>query len=126
MRNKFWPTLVEAALIGLGASSMLLWLSYAFKSTVLFWPQAVGFWLCWMTLGIDNSSKADYWMTAMPLNAVLYAVLFIVVWTIFCKTHSHLRGAGDKSRLLIDPKGHYRLTDLLAVRTRWTPYAITV
>ena len=91
MRNKIWLTLVLAGLIGLGASSMLMWLSYAFKSTVLFWPQAVGFWFCWMTLGIHNSTKADYWMRAMPLNAALYAILFIVVWTISRKAHSHSR-----------------------------------
>ena len=88
MRNRVWLALVVAALIGLGASSMLLWLSYAFKSTVLFWPQAVGFWFCWMTLGIHNSAKTDYWMRAMPLNAALCAILIVVVWSIFSKVHS--------------------------------------
>jgi hypothetical protein len=89
MRNKLWQTFVLAALIGLIASSMLLWLSYALKSVVLFWPQAVGFWFCWMTLGIHNSTKTDYWMRAMSINAALYAILIVAVWTIFSKTHSH-------------------------------------
>jgi len=65
----------------------LLWLSYAFRSPMLFWPQAVGFWLCWMTLGIH----ADYWMTAMPLKAALYTILIVVVWSMFIKLHASRR-----------------------------------
>ena len=85
MRNTLWHALVLAALIGLGLSSILLWLSYAFKSQLLFWPQAMGFWFCWATLGIHNSTKADYWMRAMPFNAVLYTILIFMLGTIFTK-----------------------------------------
>jgi hypothetical protein len=91
MRGRLWLSIVRAALIALSASSMLLWLSYAFKSTVLFWPQAVGFWFCWMTLGIHNTTKTDYWSRAMPLNAALYAIFILVAWSIVAKTQSHRR-----------------------------------
>lgn len=88
MQLKQWPTLVLAVLIGLAASSGFLWLSYATKTTWLFWPQAVGFFCCWTMIGIHSATESDYWMRAMPINAALYAVLIFVIWNRFQRSHS--------------------------------------
>ena len=77
-----------AALLGLCVSSFLLWSSYATRGEVLFWPQAAGFWMCWLTRGIHKATKIDYWTIAMPANAALYAVLVLVVRGIASKRHS--------------------------------------
>jgi len=70
--------IVGAALIGVGSSSLLLWLSYAVKSDLLFWPQAPGFVVCWITRGIHNANVIDYWAITMPVNAIVYAMTFLV------------------------------------------------
>ena len=65
------PRVVSAIVIGFGLSSLLLWLTYAWKSDLLFWPQFVGLWFCWITRGIHNArvieSMGMAWDTGAPI-----------------------------------------------------------
>jgi hypothetical protein len=77
-----WRTILRllvAAVVGSCLSTLLLWLTYTTHSEVLFWPQAAGFLLCWLTRGIHNATRAEYWAITMPANAALYgAVVFVM------------------------------------------------
>jgi hypothetical protein len=80
--------LLGAAVVGLCAASFLLRVTYATHSEILFWPQAAGFLLCWLTRGIHNATGTDYWTITMPANAAIYAAVVFVLSTILRKKRS--------------------------------------
>jgi hypothetical protein len=82
-RLSVYASIAGVSLAGLCVSALLLWSTYATHNTILFWPQAVGFLLCWFTRGIHNATKTDYWAIAMPANAAIFAVLISLGRMIF-------------------------------------------
>ena len=46
------------------------------------------FFVLWLIRGIHNATKTDYWMITMPANAILYAVVILLLRGILSKRRS--------------------------------------
>jgi hypothetical protein len=64
---------------GLAISGLLLWLSYATRSSALYLPQFAGFLACMLLRGVHSATKADYLLIALPTNAIVYAALIFAL-----------------------------------------------
>jgi hypothetical protein len=71
MTNRQRALIAGAA--GIVISAALFVTSYQFGSSILFWPQVFGFYICILTRGFHTATRADFALIALPINAVLYA-----------------------------------------------------
>jgi hypothetical protein len=56
--------------------SVVLFLGvYSTRSAFLYWPQAVGFFVCTLVRGVHTATKSDYATIAVPIDAAIYSVL---------------------------------------------------
>ncbi len=77
--RSFPRQLLISIVAGLCLSAVLFFSSYATQSTALFWPQAIGIFICWLLRGVHTATKADYALIAIPVNAVVYAAVILVL-----------------------------------------------
>jgi hypothetical protein len=76
--------------MGLLFSSALFGCSYARHSDLLFWPQAAGFYVAILALGVHTATKTGLAMITIPVNAAIYsAVIFGLAKVFVRKRDSH-------------------------------------
>lgn len=72
-----------AILVGMLLSVSFFLLGYATPNRFLYGVQVVGLYVCWLVEGIHSATTADYALIAVPVNAILYALVVLVFRSLF-------------------------------------------
>jgi hypothetical protein len=73
--SRMWIAVVAGFVI----SAVLFYLSYATRSSALMLPQSIGFFVCMFLRGVHSATKTDYALIALPINAVIYAAVILIL-----------------------------------------------
>jgi hypothetical protein len=68
-----------AALGGLLLSIALFLLFHLTFSSLVYWPQAIGLYVCLLLRGVHSASEADFILISIPINAVVYALFILAL-----------------------------------------------
>ncbi len=78
---------VVAGIVGLVISGVLFGLSYAFRAA--FWPQLPGYYVTWVLYGLHEATEKNHALTAIPVNAVVYALVIFTGSKLRRKSRCH-------------------------------------
>lgn len=84
MRNIQQRT-VLALLVGTSVSVALLFLFSVTQMGIFYWPQRVGIYVCLLAKDIRIATTLDFAISAVPINSVIYAIVFSVLDKIFTR-----------------------------------------
>jgi hypothetical protein len=78
-----------AVVAGFGISALLFHLSYMTGSYVLMSFQLIGFFVCMFLRGVHSATKTDYAMIAIPVNAVIYSAVVLILLRFFWRDETN-------------------------------------
>lgn len=84
MTKHIWIALIA----GLGISAALAYSIFATHHAVLLLPQFVGFSVCIALRGVRSTTRTDFLEIAIPINAVIYAMLIFLLLRAFRRSES--------------------------------------
>ncbi len=67
----------NAALGGLLLSVCLFLLFHVTFSPFVYWPQAIGFYVCMLLRGVHSASETDFALISIPINALIYSLALL-------------------------------------------------
>ena len=79
VRKRAWI----AALAGSSLSVTLFVASYATDGISLAWAQAIVFLVCVLLRGVHSSTKTDFALIGLPINAIIYSLAIFALASIF-------------------------------------------
>jgi len=73
--KQVWIPVVAGFLL---SGFLYLW-TYTTHSAILYWPQAIGFWVSFYVWGVHSGTDAEFATVVIPVNAVIYAWAILIV-----------------------------------------------